>query len=183
MKRQLLRSIPKIEMDRQYPIGKFIPKESYTPAELKENINRIAALPEELNSVVEKLSGEQVNKAYRPGGWTGRQVIHHLADSHMNAYIRIKWTLTEDTPLIKAYNEKAWAETNETFSDPMISVALIAALHKKWVLLLESLAPSDFQKSFLHPENGNQITIARMIALYAWHGEHHLAHLNLLVKS
>jgi len=169
------------EINRQYPIGKFLPKESYTAGEIKSLIEIIEALPEKLESVIHPLAPTQLDKPYRPGGWTARQVIHHIADSHMNAYIRCKWMLTEETPLIKAYNEKAWAETPETTEDPKLSIDLIKALHKKWVVLLRSLAEPDLKKSFIHPETQKHVHFDRLIALYAWHGEHHLAHLKLIL--
>lgn len=169
------------ESNRSYPIGKFIPKESYLSEELNVFVQQIESLPEKMEHVYRKLTAEQLDLPYRPGGWTARQVIHHLADSHMNAYIRFKWTLTEATPQIKAYNEKAWAETPETKADPQLSINLIRALHNKWALLLRSLSAADLQKQFIHPETNQQIPLERMIALYAWHGEHHLAHLRLIL--
>jgi len=167
----------------QYPIGKFIPKEAYSPDEIAANIDSIAALPEKIETVSRELTPALLDTPYRPGGWTARQVIHHLADSHMNAYIRCKWMLTENTPLIKAYDEKAWAETPETKLEPELSVALLKALHAKWVSLLRGLTTNDLQKSFLHPETNKHVPLNRLIALYAWHGEHHLAHLALIQNS
>lgn len=168
------------DLYRQYPIGKFSPQEKYSDEKTTLNITRIETLPEKINAVFLKFTPALLDTPYREGGWTGRQVFHHLADSHLNAYIRCKWTLTEDTPLIKAYTEKAWAETPETKLDPNLSVALIDALHKKWVALLKSLTETDLQKSFIHPETGKHVKLDRQIALYAWHGEHHLAHLRLI---
>lgn len=169
------------DIDRQYPIGKFTPTESYTPEAIKSLIDTIEALPGKLESVINSLTPAQLEKPYRPGGWTARQVIHHLADSHMNAYIRCKWMLTEETPLIKAYNEKTWAETPETKEDPKLSVDLLKVLHRKWVALLRSLSETDLKKSFIHPETQKHVRFDRLIALYAWHGEHHLAHLRLIL--
>jgi hypothetical protein len=165
----------------QYPIGKFSAKENYTTEEIASLISTIENLPGKIESVFKKLSPHQLETSYRPGGWTTRQVIHHVADSHMNAYIRFKWSLTEDTPLIKAYNEKDWAETYETKLDPGLSVALLKSLHAKWVTLLGSLSKEDLQKSFVHPETGKNVRLDRLIALYAWHGEHHLGHLKLVL--
>lgn len=167
----------------QYPVGKFSPQESYTPEELTGLIQSIESLPAQVKSVFKKLSPEQLETPYRPGGWTARQVLHHIPDSHMNAYIRFKWALTEDTPVIKAYNEKAWAETYEIKQDPALSVELLHALHAKWVTLLRSLSKEDLQKSFVHPETGKHIRLDRLIALYAWHGEHHLGHLKLILAG
>lgn len=169
------------DIDRQYPIGKFTPKETYTTDELTSLINTLEALPEKLDAVYKSLTLQQLDQPYRTGGWTARQVIHHLADSHMNAYIRCKWMLTEETPLIKAYHEKAWAETPETKADPKLSIDLIKVLHKKWVVLLRALTESDLKKSFIHPETQKHVRFDRLIALYAWHGEHHLAHVRLIL--
>jgi len=165
----------------QYPIGKFAPKESYTSQEISALIQSIELAPAKIEEVFKKLSQAQLETQYRPGGWTARQILHHISDSHMNAYIRFKWTLTEDAPTIKAYNEKAWAETYEIKQDPALSVALLKALHAKWVTLLRSLTPEDLQRSFVHPESGKHFKLDRLIALYAWHGEHHLGHLRLIV--
>ena len=167
-------------MDPRYPIGKFEPKERYTPQEIEQNIERISALPSKLEAAVKGLTPAQLDTPYREGGWTVRQVVHHVPDSHMNAYVRIKWTLTEASPLIKAYDEKAWAETPETKAAPELSLALLKALHAKWVALLRGLAPNDLRKDFTHPETKQLVRIERLIALYAWHGEHHLAHITSL---
>lgn len=171
------------ESNLHYPIGKFIPQPSYTPEEIAEHITSIQQLPDKIQACLQNFTSPLFDTPYRPGGWTARQVIHHLADSHMNAYIRCKWMLTENTPLIKAYDEKAWAETPETKSDPVLSVALLKALHTKWVFLLRGLTADDLQKSFLHPETNKHVSLNRLIALYAWHGEHHLAHLELVLNS
>lgn len=167
----------------RFPTGKFAPQDSYTAEELKACIDRIDALPAKVEAIFKKLSPAQLKTAYRDGGWTARQVIHHISDSHLNAYVRFKWTLTENTPTIKAYNEKAWAETSEIQIDPAISIALIKALHTKLVALLRSIASTDLPKQFLHPETGKHVSIERMIALYAWHGEHHLGHLEIIAKK
>ena len=165
----------------QYPIGKFSPKDSYTSDEITALIQTIESAPEKIEAVYKKLSPKQLETPYRPGGWTARQVLHHIPDSHLNAYIRFKWTLTEETPMIKAYNEKAWAETYETKQDPALSVALLKSLHAKWVVLLKSLTKEDLQKSFTHPETGKNIRLERLVAMYAWHSEHHLGHLKLIL--
>jgi hypothetical protein len=167
----------------RYPIGKFEAKESYSTEELKACINRIETLPSRIEALVQRLSSKQLDTTYRDGGWTARQVIHHISDSHSNAYIRFKWTLTEETPLIKAYNEKAWAETPETKSDPGISINLLKALHAKWIILLKQIPPQDLQKQFIHPETNKHVRLERLIALYAWHGDHHLGHLEIVSKK
>lgn len=166
----------------RYPIGKFQPKESYSAEEIKTFINAIEALPAKVDAISMKLTQQQLDTPYRPEGWTLRQVLHHLADSHMNAFVRLKWTLTEDNPLIKAYDEKAWAETAEVKTDPAISVALLKALHVKWAALLKTLTPDQLTRSFVHPDTKKEISLARQLATYAWHGEHHLGHINLVVK-
>jgi hypothetical protein len=167
----------------RYPVGKFIPQESYTPQEVQQNISRIEALPAKVEALVKDLSAAKLETTYREGGWNARQVIHHLADSHMNAYIRFKWTLTENTPLIKAYDEKLWAETPETKLDPAISLNFLKALHIKLVALLKVIKPEDLKKEFLHPETKKLVKIERLIATYAWHGEHHLGHLQIIQKK
>lgn len=167
----------------RYPIGKFTPPEVYTASELASCIQRIDSFPSRLKSELSALGSGKLDVTYRDGGWTARQVIHHLADSHMNAYIRIKWTLTENTPVIKAYDEKAWAETAETKLDPAFSVQLLTALHSKWTELLKRISPEQLKKEFIHPETGKPVSIERMIALYAWHGDHHLAHLQIITNK
>jgi hypothetical protein len=164
----------------KYPVGKFQPQESYIPTEIAALVNEIENLPAKLEAVVAGFSEQQFDTPYREEGWTVRQVIHHMADSHMNAYIRFKWSLTEDTPLIKAYFEKLWAETPEVSASPALSVTLLKALHAKWVVLLKKLSATDFSKSFIHPETKKEVRLDRLTALYAWHGRHHLAHITSL---
>lgn len=164
----------------RYPVGKFSPQDSYSPEEVKANIRRIESLPAKVEAAIRNFSEAQLDTPYRVGGWTVRQVIHHLADSHMNAYIRIKWTLTENTPTIKAYDEKAWAQTPEVKLDPSISINLLKSLHIKWASLLTELKSDDLSKEFIHPETKKHNFISRIIAMYAWHGEHHLGHINLV---
>ena len=172
------------EVDPQkYPIGKFAPKESYSQHEVEASIARINALPNKLKDCVINFTDEQLKTPYRDGGWTVRQVIHHVADSHMNAYIRVKWTLTETEPTIKAYDEKAWANTPEVQLSPTISIDLLTDLHVKWVSLLNILTPEDLEKYFIHPETEKHVRIDRMIAMYAWHGEHHLAQITSLKEK
>jgi DinB superfamily len=166
--------------DLRYPIGKFTPKDVYTADEIKGFITRIESLPARIEQAIEGLTASQLDTPYRDGGWTVRQVVHHVPDSHMNAYIRVKWTLTEDTPLIKAYEEKLWAVTPETTSDPALSLALLKALHAKWVTLLRQVSASDLERSFIHPETKKNVYLKNMIGMYAWHGDHHLAHITSL---
>jgi len=165
----------------RYPIGKFAAREEgYTAEEIKSFIDRIEALPEKIVNAVTGLSNDQLDTPYRDGGWTVRQVLHHLPDSHLNAYIRFKWMLTEETPTIKAYNEKLWAETAETKADPALSITLLKALHAKWVSLLRTLTKDDLQKQFLHPETKKYVRMDNLMGTYAWHGEHHLTQITSL---
>ncbi|HKB36687.1 MAG TPA: putative metal-dependent hydrolase, partial [Gemmataceae bacterium] len=160
--------------------GKFQPPASVTDAERAVLVDQIAALPAELRSVVSTLDDTQLDTPYREGGWTVRQVVHHVPDSHVNAYTRFKLALTEDVPTIKTYEEAQWAELPEARSAPIgVSLALLEALHQRWVLLLRVLAPAQFARSFRHPELG-VMTLDQQIALYAWHGRHHLAHITSL---
>jgi hypothetical protein len=164
----------------RYPIGKFIPKADYTSSELDACIKRIETLPSKVEDVFKSFSPKQLETPYREGGWSARQVIHHMADSHMNAYIRVKWTLTEQTPIIKAYDEKLWADTPEITLDPAVSVLLLKALHVKFAALLRLIKPEDLSKSFMHPDTKKLVPLDRMMDTYAWHGDHHLGHLRTI---
>lgn len=164
----------------RFPIGRFAPQDAYTFSELQSLIDRIEALPAQLRKVAGALTQQELDTPYREGGWTLRQVIHHLADSHMNAYVRLKWSLTESTPTIKAYDEKGWAETAETSGDPEVSLQMIDALHARWVKLLRALSAADFERGYIHPDNGKFVSLGHQVALYEWHGAHHIAHLRLV---
>ena len=143
-------------------------------------IGQIGVMPVELRAAVEGLSEEQLDTPYREGGWTVRQVVHHVADSHLHAYIRAKLALTEEQPVIKPYDEARWAELADgRFEDVGISLALLDALHKRWVLLMESLREAQWQRTFLHPEKG-PVRLDQQLASYAWHGRHHVAHITAL---
>ena len=168
------------EEELRYPTGKFAARENYTTEDLQQFIRRIESLPAKVDEATKTLTASQLNTPYREGGWTLRQVLHHIPESHMNAYIRFKWALTEETPTIKAYNEKAWAETPEIVLDPRISIDLLKALHVKWVALMKSLSQKDLQRQYIHPETHKVNRLDNMIAMYAWHGEHHLGHINSL---
>jgi hypothetical protein len=167
-------------MDPRYPIGKFQAQDSYTPDDIKSFIARIESLPSRLEAAIKGMTDQQLDTPYRDGGWTVRQVVHHVPDSHTNAYIRTKWTLTESTPLIKAYDEKGWAETPETNLPPDISINALKALHVKWTLLLKRLTNDDLKKEFIHPDTKANVRLDRMVHTYAWHGDHHLAHITTL---
>jgi hypothetical protein len=164
-------------MDIRYPIGKFEPKEPLTDADRLTMIDQIAATPGLARTAVAGLSDQQLDVPYREGGWTCRQQIHHLPDSHMNAYIRFKLAMTEEQPTVKPYKENLWAELADAKSAPIEpSLALLKALHERWAIFLRSLAPGDFARTVIHPENGI-MTLDRFLQIYAWHGRHHVAHI------
>jgi uncharacterized damage-inducible protein DinB len=166
--------------DPRYPIGPFAEDAQPTPATRARHIEAIAALPGQLRQALAGLSGEQLETPYRDGGWTLRQLAHHLPDSHMNAYIRFKLALTENTPTIKPYNEDAWVRLKDTEVTPIeVSLTLLDSVHTRWVNLLKSLKEDDFQRKLNHPESGVQ-TLDRVLALYSWHGKHHTAHITSL---
>lgn len=166
-------------MDLQYPIGKFIFEGEPANEDINRWVNEIAQTPILLRQAVEDLSDEQLDTPYRPGGWTIRQVIHHLADSHMNSFIRFKLALTEHNPTIKPYQEDKWAELADSSLPIEVSLLLLEVLHQRWVTLLRSLHVADFQKTFIHPESG-VTKLSYNIGLYAWHCRHHLAHITSL---
>ena len=167
-------------MDFSYPIGRFEWKGQHTPEERRRLIDAIAATPQRLRAAVSDLSVEQLDTPYRPGGWTVRQVVHHVPESHMNSYIRFKLALTEDQPTVKPYDEARWAELPDVGGTPIdVSLNLLQALHERWVVLLRSLTAADFSKQFHHPEIGI-VSLDRNLALYAWHGAHHVAHITSL---
>ncbi len=162
--------------DLSYPIGKFQFDPAVTPATRARCIESIRRMPADMKTAVAGLTDEQLDTPYRPGGWTIRQVVHHVPDSHMHSYIRFHWTLTEDDPLIKAYDQDAWANLADGKSAPVgLSLALLEALHARWVILLESMRAEDFERRLQHPESG-RLTLDIMLQLYAWHGAHHVAH-------
>lgn len=167
-------------MDLRYPVGKFQRPESLCDAERAEAIDRIATAPARLREAVRGLSEAQLDTPYRPDGWTVRQVIHHVPDSHANAFIRFKLALTEDTPTIKPYDEAAWALLDDVRSTPIeTSLVLLESLHDRWVRLLRSIPAADFDRTLNHPENG-LMNLHQLLALYAWHGDHHVAHVTSL---
>jgi uncharacterized damage-inducible protein DinB len=162
--------------DPRYPIGRFEWPTAITPENRREWIDALAALPGQLRTAVAPLTPAQLATPYRPGGWTLRQTIHHVADSHMNSYIRFRFALTEDAPVIKPYDEARWAELSDAATAEVdISIVLLSALHLRWVLLLESLNEEQWQRTFVHPDHGPR-RLDETLALYAWHGAHHLAH-------
>lgn len=163
--------------DLRYPTGRFVPTASATTASRASAIDVIAATPAQLRHAVEGLDEDQLDTPYRPDGWTVRQVVHHVPDSHLNAYVRIKLALTEDAPTIRPYDEAAWAGLADTSSVPIdVSLSLLEALHLRWVALLRAMTPADFERGYEHPETGRH-TLDHLLALYAWHGPHHVAHI------
>jgi hypothetical protein len=170
-------------MDARYPIGKYSPPKDITAAMRDKAVEEIAAAPAQIRAAVHGLNDAQLDTPYREGGWTVRQVAHHLPDSHMNAYIRWRFALTETEPTIKPYDEAAWANLEDAAHAPVeVSLKLLESLHERWVRLLRSLEPGDFAKTFLHPDHGVK-TLDWMLLLYAWHGRHHAAHITELRKS
>ena len=166
--------------DLRYPTGNFTIDPAPTPATRRACIAAIASAPAELRAAVDGLTKAQLDTPYRPGGWTVRQVVHHVPDSHMNAYIRFKLALTEDAPTIKPYNEDAWAQLADTVATPIeTSLALLEALHRRWVILLEGMQEPDFGRPLTHPERG-LVDTDWLLQLYAWHGRHHAAHVTAL---
>jgi uncharacterized damage-inducible protein DinB len=166
--------------DLRYPVGRISPPASTMPGVRAAHIATLRLLPERLAAAVQGLTEDQLDTPYREGGWTVRQVVHHVADSHANAYIRMKLALTEDWPTIKPYDEAAWAELADGRSLPVeVSLDLLKALHARWVTLLESLGTEDFHKGYVHPESGRQ-NLAQVLAVYDWHSRHHTAHITQL---
>ncbi len=170
-------------MDPRYPVGNFEAPRSVTPEARIAAIDEIAATPAKVRAALASLSESQLETPYREGGWTVRQVTHHLADSHVNAYIRSRLALTENEPSIKPYAEADWAKLDDAAHAPVeISVSLLESLHDRWVRLLRSLKPADFSRTLHHPEHGVK-TLDWMLFLYAWHGRHHTAHITELRKQ
>jgi hypothetical protein len=168
----------------RYPIGKFIAPEQYSTEYLLQKINEIATFPERLKSEVLHLTDEQLDTPYRKDGWTIRQVIHHCADSHINCFIRIKWALTEENPIIKFYHEDRWADLHDNLTMPIASsLLLLEGLHFRLAYLMKSLSNEDLKKSFIHPEHSKEFKIEEIIGTYAWHGNHHLTHITELKKT
>lgn len=165
----------------KFPIGKYEAPNPITSDVLEKYIQDIASFPERLKKETTHLDSSQLDTPYRPGGWTVRQVIHHCADSHMNSFIRFKLALTEDKPTIKPYYEDRWAESVDyTTMSIEPSIQLLEGLHARWIVLLKSLTTEDLSRTFIHPEHGKEIRLDENIGTYAWHGNHHLAHIMVL---
>lgn len=169
--------------ERRYPIGHYHYDGPVSEAQVAAWIDEIEAFPAHLRDAVEGLSAEQSQRTYRPGGWTVQQVVHHVGDSHLNALLRFKWALTEDTPAIKPYYEDRWATLGDFDLPVAAGVAFIEQLHRRLVALLRSLTPAARQRKFIHPEMTEPVTIEQYIGLYAWHGKHHLAHIQNALQA
>jgi len=167
----------------RYPIGHFEKPARYTPERIADYFKVLSEFPDSMKKETAQLSTMQLDTAYRPGGWTIRQVVHHCADSHLNSYIRFKWALTEEKPVIKPYYEDRWAELEDAKNltiEP--SLLLLEGLHFRWVALLKSLTDQQLTKQFIHPDGNKEISLCEAIGLYAWHCQHHLAHITELKK-
>lgn len=165
----------------RYPVGRYEKPVGYNEQTLQQWITAIQALPAWLDPVVENLDEAQLETPYRPGGWNTRQVMHHLADSHMNAYIRLKLALTEDNPTVKPYDENLWAVLPDTELVPLnVSITLVHALHRRWVAALQALTTDQWERTYFHPESKRNFPIWEMTALYAWHGRHHMEQIRSL---
>jgi hypothetical protein len=167
--------------DLRYPIGPFRPPTTLTAEDRARWTDEVAAVPAALRSAVAGLDDGRLDTPYRPGGWTVRQLVHHVPDSHLNAYLRFKLALTEERPTIKPYDEAAWAELPDTAgTSPAVSLSLLDALHHRWVVLLRSMTAEQFGRMLVHPEHDRPRSLEWMLAAYAWHGRHHVAHVTEL---
>jgi hypothetical protein len=167
-------------LDLRFPTGKFQRPPQLDDAARERAIEVVASTPARLRDAVRGLTDAQLDTEYRPGGWTVRQVVHHVPDSHLNAYVRFKLALTEDEPTIKPYDESRWAELADTKTVPVAtSLTLLETVHERWVAILRAMTPTDFERPLVHPESGRQ-RLDQMLALYAWHGPHHIAHITSL---
>ena len=178
----MIETLTHSETDLRYPTGRFRRVASLTPEERQAAIEEIAATPVRMRAAILGLTPEQLDTPYRPEGWTVRQLLHHVPDSHMNAYIRFKWTLSEENPTIKPYDQAAWATLADTRLTPIgVSLDLLGAVHTRWGVLLEAMKEEDWARPLMHPENG-PMTLDRLLQMYAWHGRHHVAHVTELRK-
>lgn len=168
----------------KYPIGKFSRKTTYTPDDLLLAVKKIKSLPEELHAIFSSLEENDLDQSYRPGGWSIRQLIHHMADSHTHAYLRSKFAFLNATPTIMDYNENLWATCSDAQGGPVApSVLILEGIHQKWSLFFESLSSTDWKKTYQHPERKEPYTLEEVAALYSWHGEHHLKHISCYLEK
>jgi len=167
----------------KHPIGFFVKPDKITKEIMKDYISSISTLPDRLRKATPHLTNEQLDTSYRPGGWTIRQLVHHLADAHINGYIRFKLALTEESPTVKPYDENKWSELIDAQTLPVEpSLKLIEGLHDRWTVLLNSMTEEDFAKSYFHPEHGKHLCLDEVLGEYAWHSDHHLAQITELKK-
>ncbi|PAD22414.1 YfiT family bacillithiol transferase [Terribacillus saccharophilus] len=169
-------------MDRRFPIGQFQQEGPISEEQIKRWIEEISQLPEQVISLVKRLSESELLHTYREGGWNIKQIVHHIADSHLNSFIRFKLALTEENPIIKPYEEAEWAKLPDYDMPPQFAFELLASIHRKWVVLLRSLTAEQLERTFQHPESG-EVSLKENIEIYAWHGKHHLAHIRLALVS
>ncbi|MDQ3017852.1 MAG: putative metal-dependent hydrolase [Bacteroidota bacterium] len=168
----------------QYPVGKHTWPQNVTDQEVQHAIKSIAAFPDKIQHATERLDKEQLDTPYRPGGWTVRQVVHHVADSHLNAYMRFKLALTEEDPVIKPYDQTRWAQLSDsTLLPPAISYPIIRGIHTRWGIIMENIQPEVWDRVFIHPEHNWRISLRQAAMLYEWHGNHHLAHVTKLAEK
>ena len=166
--------------NQQYPIGKYV-EQPFSEKQLQEWLNDIRFLPENLEHAVLNLDEAQLETPYRDGGWTVKQLVHHVADSHMNAYIRFKLGLSEENPTIKPYNQDAWAQMPDTKNLPInLSFTILHAMHRRWYEILINISPEQWNRTVVHPEYNKQMTLWHLLGMYAWHSRHHTAHINNL---
>lgn len=172
-------------MDKlRYPIGRYSFIPDYSDVTLSAWIDVIEAFPYDLKTLITSMSEEQLNSSYRPEGWTVRQVVHHVADSHINAYVRFKKVITEETPTVQPYDQSDWAQLEDGLNgDVSVSLDLLMALHQRWVIFLRSLKPAAFERTYNHPEHGGEQKLVFMLGMYAWHCRHHLAHVALVARN
>lgn len=167
----------------KYPVGAFKAPQNISPSQMQAYLESIDTFPRKLSALTGSLRQEQLEWRYRPGGWSIQQVVHHCADSHMNSFIRFKLALTENSPTIKPYLEHLWADMPDTLNANIKhSLAILEGLHRRWIILLKNLRPEDLSREFIHPEHGKRISLGENIALYAWHCEHHLAHVEQAIR-
>lgn len=168
----------------KYPIGRYERPTAFTAAILKKNIQDIENFPRKIRREVQALTAEQLDTPYRPGGWTIRQLVNHCADSHMNSLVRFKLALTEEKPIIRPYFEDRWAELSDSKKIPIApALKMIEGLHERWVVLLKNLTKEELAKTFIHPEQNKEFSLEETVAIYAWHCNHHLAHITGLMKT
>lgn len=167
----------------RYPIGPYEAPKPITSGIQTDWIAAIAAYPQRLIDLTSGLTDEQLALPYRPGGWTIRQVVHHVADSHTHAYIRFKWTLTEDTPLIKAYGQDSWAKLSDSQTPIDHSLLMLQGIHQRWTHLMQAMEPTHWEMAYLHPEDGKEHPLKKALGLYVWHGNHHYAHVEMALAQ